>query len=77
MSNYPPGFGIQEQADYFGRPHDSYAMRERKLAEAEALAERAKYADAYDKWTDPEVIEWRMNYARTLRALLRAKHAAR
>ena len=67
MSNYPPDFSIQEQARYFGMPRDSYARRE-------TLAERAHYTNDYDKHTDPEVIAWRNNYARKLRALRKAKH---
>lgn len=73
MSNYPLGFGAQEQADYFGRPHDSYAERQRERDEAEALIERARYADTWDKRTDPDVMELRAKWAHDLRASRKAR----
>lgn len=71
---YPPGFGIQEQARYFGTARDYQRELDRLEQEREALAERAWCANDYDKRTDSDVIEWRNNYARKLRALRKAKH---
>lgn len=65
---YPPGFDIQERARYFGPARNHEQARE-------TLAERAHYTNDYDKHTDPEVIAWRNNYARKLRALRKAKQS--
>lgn len=80
MSNYPPGFDIQERARYFGtaRSHEQaryFGTARSHEQERETLAERAHYTNDYDKHTDPEVIAWRNNYARKLRALRKAKQS--
>ncbi len=71
MSNYPPGFGIQDQARYFGRSRDSYAERQREIERAEAFADYCHYSCGRDK-EEPEVAAWRNKEAARLRAL-RAK----
>lgn len=77
MSNYPPDFGIQEQARYFGTARDRQRELDRLEQEREAFAEFAHGANERDKRTDSDVIEWRNNYARKLRALRKAKHESR
>lgn len=72
---YPPGFDIQERARYFGTARDRQRELDRLEQEQAAFAEFAHGANDYDKHTDPEVIAWRNNYARKLRALRKAKQS--
>lgn len=74
MSNYPPDFGIQEQARYFGTARDRQRELDRFEQEREAFADFAHYANDWDKITNTAVIEWRNNYARRRRALRKAKN---
>ena len=64
MSNYPPSFTADEQSRYFDTP---------PRIEHDDIGERAYRANEHDKWTDPDVIAWRLRRALDLRALRRRK----
>lgn len=74
MSNYPPGFGVQERRAYFGPwCRCSYGQHCEQCESERDLAVRAHNASRKEKERDARVIEWREKCA----AKLRAKRAKR
>lgn len=67
MSNYPPDFGVQEQAAYFGGPRSRYADPHENETGYE-LADRALNATKLQKANDERIMNWRWKYAQELRA---------
>ena len=72
--NLPPGCTNADIERAWGDRRSRFEPTDAEIEEREALAlaERAQYANEWDKSTDPAIIKWRKRQAANLRAI-RAK----